>query len=72
MICLFSFPDSDDEDEDAEVDVAGDGDSEELLDGMAPTSKRKKVARRDALNKCLAMGTREYLASTTGRIFAFT
>ena len=41
MICLFSFPDSDDEDENAEVDVAGYGDSEEMLDEMAPTSKRK-------------------------------
>ena len=41
MICLFSFPDSDNEDEDEKVDVAGDSDSEELLDGMAPTKVRK-------------------------------
>ena len=39
------------------MDVAGDGDSEEFdLDGMAPTSMHKKVARRDTLNKCLGTG----------------
>ena len=66
MICLFSFPDSDDEDEDAEADVAGDGDCEEFIDGMAPTSKRKKVARRDALNKCLGTGEYPEFTGLTG------
>ena len=63
---MFSFPDSDDEDEDAEVDVAGGGDSEELLDGMAPTSKRKEIARRDALNKCLGTGEYPEFTGLTG------
>ena len=41
MICLFSFPDSDDENENAEVDIAGYGDSEDMLEEMAPTPKHK-------------------------------
>ena len=65
MIFFFFFPDSDDED--TVVDVAGDDDSEELLDGMAPTSKRnKKIARREALNKCLGTGEYPEFIGVTG------
>ena len=63
---IFFSPDSDDEDEDAEVDVAGDGDCEELLDGMAPTSKHKTIARHDALNKCLGTGEYPEFTGLTG------
>ena len=38
---VFTISESDNQDDDTEMDVVGEGDSQDLMNGMAPTFKHK-------------------------------
>ena len=63
---LFSTDNSTDEDDELEVDVVDGDDSVGLIEGMASTSRRKRIAREDALRKSLSCKEYPHFTGLTG------